>query len=167
MLMDKRGTETGAFIIRLVLFGLILIVLPTYWVIGSLVDRYLSLVNTYNLEDYMLVHRISYSRNSFFMTDTATGRLYTNVVDADRFSEQVLLELIGNKIGLDVGIKLHLNYNNIDKEIFYNKDAFSAALSRPDIFEVVSFQRIVEVREKGQSFPGRLYIGVSFNKNDK
>jgi len=60
-----------------------------------------------------------------------------------------------------------LDYNNIHKEIIINKESYSWAHSRQDIYDVVELKRIIQVRENNMLYQGNLLLGVSYKKDDK
>lgn len=159
--MAKKA-QLMAFVFA-ILFGVILI-LGTIWFVLSLAEKYTEMISTYNLENHMLAYRLFYSKNSFFYKDKITGRIFSNIIDIEKFNEQVVADLLGDKIKPDVGISIILEYNNAKKEIALNKETYSYALTRKDIYDISKFKRIIEVKENLQNYPGLLTVEISFKK---
>lgn len=158
--MDKNAYSMSFALI--IVITLIVLILPTYWVITIIIDRYTNLISTYDLENHLIIHKISYSKNSIFYTDKIIDRTYTNTVDIERFNENVLNQLLGT-LPQDVGVRLVLEFNDNKMEIHINKQAYLLALSRPDIYERIDANRIV--RLKGLEDMGKLSISVVFKEN--
>jgi len=162
--MAKKG-YSSAFTF-LIVISILLLILPTYYFVLVLVDKYTDFISTYNIEDNMILYRISYSQNSIFYTDKITGRTYTNIIDIERFNEKIITALLG-RLRKDIGVSIVLDYNNIHKEIIINKESYSWAHSRQDIYDVVELKRIIQVRENNMLYQGNLLLGVSYKKDDK
>ncbi|MEK6808412.1 MAG: hypothetical protein AABY14_01870 [Nanoarchaeota archaeon] len=158
--MDKKAYSMSFAL--LIVITLIILILPTYWGITIIIDRYTNLISTYDLENHLIIHKISYSKNSIFYTDKIIDRTYTNTVDIERFNENVLNQLLGT-LPQDVGVRLVLEFNDNKMEIHINKQVYLLALSRSDIYERIDVNRIV--RLKGLEGIGKLSISVVFKEN--
>lgn len=159
--MAKKAYTTAYFFV--ILLSLVLII-ASYVLMGMLVNKYIDIISPYDLENYLLAYRVLYSKNSIFYTDKITGRTYTNLVDLERFNEQVINELLGSKINRDFGMSLTLDYNNIKKEIYVNKELYSSALTRHDIYSIFFISGIVKVKDNQQNYIGTLNLGITLKK---
>lgn len=161
MLMDKRAA-TGSYVISIIL-AILFLVIPTYVIVGVLIDKYTNFIATHALEEHLIAYRVFYSRNSIFYTDKTIGRTYTNLIDIERFNEQVINDLLG-KISSEIGIGILLEYNNAKNEIYVNKDSYLTALSRHDIYDKIMFKRIIEVKKGNDRHIGVLALDITFRK---
>ncbi len=165
--LNKKAYSAG-FAFQIVL-SLILIIIPTYILILIIAGEFVNLITTYDLDDNMIPHRIFYSKNSIFFTDSITGRTFADTIDIEKYNENTIKALLGDKIRNYLGIKLSLAYGGTakeTKEIFYNKDFYMLGSERKDIYGSAYYERIVNVKSQDTKTPGTLILHLVYKKNE-
>lgn len=104
-------------------------------------------------EEMIIETRLLYSPNCLAYKDTTTGRVYTGVIDLDKFSVETLTNCVHYEKVTDYALRLELFYTKDDGE-----DEYADSITTPNwdlkhhgSFKLKSFP--VQVQGKG---PGRL-----------
>ncbi|MDP7180363.1 MAG: hypothetical protein QF824_03775 [Candidatus Woesearchaeota archaeon] len=146
---------------------ILFILIPFYvgirFIVGAALESSLS---TGDLESHILFNRVFYSKNSVFYTNELTKRHYTNIVDIDKFNEQVLKDLF-NETKLQISFKLTLEpESQPPTEIFYNQKLYESIEPRliNKNYDSITQSILVTIKDEDTYTKGKLIVTAHFQK---
>lgn len=135
-----------------------------YWILNiSLVAIIIFLINlglgmttnayadTKGLEYSILNERVI---NSLLYIEPISGATQTGMIDIKDFTNDTIKKTIASEPGRQFGIRVSLEYNNLEKEIFFNKQDYEDFR----IFRTYELEKNVVVMDDGHEYLGKVKV---------
>ena len=164
MMKNKKGVAVHwLMMVATVLFVLIPFLISINFLVTKLITVY---VDTYGLENYILINRIYYSKDSFWCSNDVTGRVNPGIVDLNKFNDGVLSRLFDGESQKTTALRLTLKSDEESKEIYYNKEIFDIGFPVAEIegsrYGVAEQKRFVLVNKEGKLHKAKLLIQLIY-----
>ena len=117
--------------------------------LGSTTKSY---ADTQGLEYYLLNERIL---NSLWYTEPISQAVQPGIIDISDFNEKTINKtIVVEKFTREFGIRILLQYNNNEKEIYFNQDNYDTFR----IFRTATIKKSIQVRDGEEYYKGTIEV---------
>jgi len=164
MIGKKAQTDT---ILNWAIYRIPIIIIVAVFFAIVLSNHYLIGLNSHEVENLILIKRLTYSPNLLAYKDPSTGRVYPGVIDIEKFHTEDLEQNLLNKNNR-IAVNIELTYLDTQevKRAYINEQKARAW----DDYVVIGgydssvLKRYVKIYENGELHPGLLRIKVLIKK---
>ncbi len=165
MMKNKKAQLDTIFNWAFIRIFILVIILGTLFII--LTSHFNTGLNSYEVENLILIKRLTYSPNLLAYQDPDTNRVYPGIIDIEKFSTENLEENLVNKNKrLAVNMELTNLETNEMKRAYVNEQRARAWDDYVTIggFDLSYLKRYVKIYDNDEFHPGILKVKVITKK---